>query len=325
MTGNRLLGQRGHGIAIAHRLVRATFQNNTIEDTAGGALVMSPDAAADYLAIKDNQFVNIGVDFNDKALPFIGVLLLATRRVDVTGNLFANVARQALISPLRVAIMTLATREVNVAGNRLHGIGPTDSFTLRTVGIGIAPGFTDATMDGNTVSRVNADTEKTGAANWQAILVLGSLGEETGAATMAVPGEVMLKTKSGFIYLTAAQIAWLDTLLGSVMVRGNRLTSQDSPLPAAEILAVKGCLFDQNDVRVIGGNDLGVLAGRIRSDYASVANNHLTGSYEKAVFELFTDKEKFSVLGNLRTAPIMVNGTPDPSLPSPWNALNVTI
>jgi len=325
VTGNRLLGQRGHGITIAHRVVRATFQNNTIEDTAGGALVMLPDAAADYLAIKDNQFVNIGVDFNDKALPFIGVLLLATQRVDVTGNLFVNVARQALISPLRVGIMTLATREVNVAGNRLYGIGPTDSFNLRTVGIGIAPGFSDAALDGNTVSRVNVDTEKTGAANWQAILVLGSWGEATGAANMAVPGAVMFMTKSGFIYLTATRIVLLDTLLGSAMVRGNRLTSQDSPLPVAEILAVAGCLFDQNDVRVLGRNDLGELAGRIQGRHASVANNRLAGQSKKAVFELFTDEEKYSVLGNLRTAPIMVNGTPDPSLPSPWNTLNVKI
>jgi hypothetical protein len=325
VTGNRLHGQSGHAIAIAHRLVRATFQNNTIEDTAGAALVMMPDAAADYLAIKDNRFVNIGVGFNDKALPFIGVQLLATRRVDVSGNLFANVARQALISPLRVAIMTLATREVNIAGNRLHGIGPTDSYNRRTVGIGIAPGFADAALDGNTVSRVNADTEKIGTAEWQAILVLGAVGEEKGTINMAVPGAVLFMTKSGSIYLTAAQIAWLSGSLGSAMVRGNRLTSTESLLPAAEIVAVEGCLFDQNDVRVIGGDREGWLAGCIKGVHASVANNRLAGTSEKAIFELFTDKEKFSVLGNLRTAPIMVNGTPDPSLPSPWNALNVTI
>jgi hypothetical protein len=112
---------------------------------------------------------------------------------------------------------------------------------------------------------------------------------------------------------------------GTALVRGNRMRSQNSLIPAAEILAVQGCLFDQNDIRVLGGDSDGELAGRVIGDHASIANNRLVGSSKRATFELLCDKTKYSVLGNLRTAPIMVNGTPDVSLPPPWNTLNVSI
>ncbi len=326
VTGNRLRGQRGHGIAIIARLGRVTFRSNMVENTGGGALMMLPGASADYVAIEGNQFVNIGVGFNDAALPFVGVSLLATRRADVTGNLLTNIARQALLSPLRVGVMTLATGEQRIAGNRLSGIGPSASFNLRTVGIGIAPGFTDAAVDDNTVVRIETDSDKTGAAHWQALLILGAFGEAAaGQATMTAPGVAMLSTKAGFAYLTATQVALLGGAPGSAMVRGNRLRSQDSLIPAAEILAVQGCMFDQNDVRVIGGNAAGELAGRVLSDHASIANNRLVGPSEKAVFELMCNKTRFSVLGNLRSAPILVNGTADGSLPPPWNTLNVAL
>ena len=337
ISGNRLRDLRGHGIEIAHRLGRASFRSNTIENTGGGALIMLAGAAADYIAIESNQFVNLGVGFNHQTLPFFGILLLATRQADISGNLLVNLAREALLSPLRVGIMTLAAGEQRIAGNRLSGIGPSDSYNQLTVGIGIAPGFADAAVDDNTVARPDSAAEKTAVARWQSLLILGSLVEDSLTATtgarvaaasltgMAVPGAAMLSTKSGLAYLTASQIALLNAGPGSAMVRGNRLRSQESLLPATEVLGVLGCLFDQNDIRVLGGDSGGELTGRVQCDHASIANNRLIGSSERAVFELSCDKNKFSVLGNLRTAPILVNGVPDNALPPPWNTLNVAI
>jgi hypothetical protein len=327
VTGNRLRGQRGHGIAVRQRLGRAIFKSNSIENTVGGALVMDVGASADYLSIEGNQFANLGVGFNSEALPFFGVLLIAVKRADVVGNLFANVARQAVVSPLRVAIMAMASGELRVAGNRLFGIGPLASFNRRTIGIGVTPGFADVAVDDNTVARVETDADKVSVANWQAILIVGSLQGEVGQnqTSMAAPGIVMLPLKSGNAYLSAGKIDLLNAARGSVMVRGNRLHGHTSLIPTAEILVVQCCLFDQNDIRVTDGSSDGMLAGRILGDHASVANNRFAGSVDKMIFELFVAKTKYSVLGNLRTAPILVNGTPDNALPPPWNALNVAI
>jgi len=309
---------------VQQRLGRAIFKSNSIENTVGGALVMDVGASADYLSIEGNQFANLGVGFNSAALPFFGVLLIAVKRADVVGNLFANVARQAVVSPLRVAIMAMASGELRVAGNRLFGIGPLASFIRRTIGIGVTPGFTDVAVDDNTVARVETDADKVSVAEWQAILIIGSLrGDllQNYASIMAAPGLVMLPLKSGVAYLSAGKIDLLNAARGSVMVRGNRLHGHTSQIPTADILEVQCCLFDQNDIRVTDGSSFGRLAGRILGDHASVANNRFAGSDDTVIFELVR-KPKYSVLGNLSTGPILVNLT---ALPSPWDDLNVLI
>ncbi len=330
VADNHINGLRGHGIVVVARLGGATFRSNRVENTGGGGLVMLPGAAAEFVAIRDNEFVNIGIGFNNETLPFAAVLVLATRRADITGNVLVNVARQAVQSPLRVGIMTLATGEPRIAGNRLSGIGPAGSFNLRTVGIGIAPGFSDAAVEDNRVARTDANSEQTGAAQWQALLVFGGVaGANARASTsnqgLVAPDVAVLPTGSGPVYLAANHIAMLNATPGSARVRGNWMRSENSLIPAAEVLGVYGCLFDQNDVQALGGDAGGELAGRVVSDHAGIANNRLVGPSERATFELFCDETKYSVLGNLRTAPILVNGTPDQSLPAPWNTLNVSI
>jgi len=326
VSGNRLMNLVGHGIHITTRVGHAQVRDNVVENVVGGALIMSPGAAAEYLAVEGNRFVNLGFGFNHESLPFFGVLLLATRRADVTGNLFANVGRQAVVNPLRAALMTMAVGELRVAGNRMFGIGPLAGFNQRAVGIAIAPGFTEAAIEDNAIARLTTDADKPVMSRWQAILVVGSLANDLvkEQVAMAVPGATMLATKSGHAYLTNAMVAVFANA-GSATVRGNRLHGHTSQIPTAELLAVQGCLFDQNDIRVTDGEGDGMLAGRVLSDHANVANNRLAGSKDKVIFQLSVDKDKHAVLGNLRTSPIMVNGTPDTALPPPWNALNVAI
>ena len=121
------------------------------------------------------------------------------------------------------------------------------------------------------------------------------------------------------------QIALLAPTIGSVQVRGNRLQGHTSLIPTAEILGVQGCLFDQNDIRITGGDAAGLLAGRVLCNHANVANNRLVATGDSPIFQLFTEKSKFAVLGNLRTGPMLVNGIADSALPPPWNTLNVPI
>ncbi len=328
ITGNRLRGQRGHGIAIRHPLGKAMIKSNLIEDTFGGAVVMGIGASADYLAIEGNQFMNLGESFNNKALPYFGVLLLAVTRADVVGNLFDSVAREAANSPMHCALLAVASTELRIAGNRMHGIGPLAGLGQRTVGVAIGPGFDQVAVDDNTIARRADAGDKLSVGNWQAVLVVGSSLVAAGAVdqlTIGVPGVVVMPVQAGHVYLNATQIAVLASTAGSVQVSGNRLHGQTSLLPAAEILGVRGCLFDQNDIRVTDGTAAGLLTGRIFCNHASIANNRLVANGEGPIFQLITDKSKFAVLGNLRSGPILVNGTADLSLPPPWNTLNVPI
>ena len=336
LVDNRLSNLAGHGIHIDTRLGHASVRGNVIQNLQGGALVMSAGAAADHLAVEGNRFADLGPDAGDRSLPYFGVLLLATRRADVTGNLFANVARQTVIAPLRAAIMALASGELRIAGNRMHGVGPSGQFSGRAAGIVLGPGFTEAAIDDNAIARAESGTEAPIPANWQALWIVGGFAARAAQdhAAMAVPGVMVLPTRAGHVYLARNAIV-VFTGAGSVTVRGNRVRSQASLVPAVEVLAVQGCLFDQNDIRVSAGQGEGVLAGRILADHANLANNRLvgqdrdggppTGSNLQAIFELSVVENRYAVLGNLRSAPIVVNGVPDTALPMPWNTLNVAI
>jgi hypothetical protein len=328
IVGNRLRGQRGHGISIRHPLGKAMIRSNMIEGSFGGAVVMEIGASADYLAIDSNQFVNLGAGFNSEALPYFGVLLLAVTRADVVGNVFDSVARQATVSPLRCALLAMASGELRVAGNRMYGIGPLSGFTQRAIGIAVGPGFDQLAVDDNAIARRATDADKPAPGNWQAILVVGAATTVAGVAepaTISVAGIAVLPVLGGHYYLTGTQIAPLAETTGSVQVRGNRVQSQTSLISATEILGVQGCLFDQNDIRITAGEGAGVLAGRVLCNHANVANNRLVAQGESPIFQLFTDKTKFAVLGNLRTSVMLVNGTADSALPPPWNTLNVPI
>jgi hypothetical protein len=328
ITGNRLRGQRGHGVSLRHALGKATIQCNTIDDTLGGAVVMGAEASAAYLSIENNRFTNIGAGFNGNQLPFFGVLLLAVDRADVVGNVFDGLARHALVSQLRCALLALACCEVRAADNRLYGIGPSGTFTQRVIGIGVGPGFQHVAIQNNNVARRAAETEDVSVGNWQPLLILGgnaataAAGTAVAAEPVAVPGVAVLPVKGGQAYLSASQLLLRATGSSSVQVSGNRLRGDHSLVPATQIMVVQSCQFVQNDIHITGGESSGLLAGVVVAEHANVANNRLVADGRGEIFLLFTTKAKFAILGNLTTGPLHANGAP---LTAPWDALNVPI
>jgi hypothetical protein len=330
ITSNQLRGQRGHGISLHHALGKATIQCNTIDNTLGGAVVMGPEASAAYLRIDGNRFTAIGAGFNSNQLPFFAVLLLAVERADVVGNVFDRVARDAVVSPLRCALLALACGEVRVADNRLYGIGPSGTFTQRVIGIGVGPGFHHVAIQNNNVARRETENENVSIGNWQPLLIIS--GSATAAAAAAgtaftaepvsVPGAAVLPVQGGQAYMTANRLVLRAAGASSVQVSGNRLRGDHSLVPATQIMVVQSCQFVQNDIHITGGDSAGQLAGVVVAEHASVANNHFAGNARESIFLVFTNQGQFAVLGNLASASIRANGA---ALPAPWDALNVTI
>lgn len=331
IAGNRLHGQRGHGIAIHRGLTKAVIKCNSIDNTLGGAIVMGPESSADYLDISNNHFTNIGANFNRTDEPFFGVLLLAVSRTDLAGNVFDGVARQAQLSPLRCAVMALACGEVRVAENRLYGIGPSDTFTQRVIGIGVGPGFQHVAIQNNNVARRGQETEKVSIGNWLPLWILGSNskiatnGTKVKVEPLAIPGVAVLPIKDWHIFLSANRLSLHTAATPSVQVNGNRLRGEYSQAPAVQITAVQSCMFEHNDVDIFGGEGGGLLAGQVVTKYANVSNNRLVNTgveNQDAIFQLFTTKGKLAVLGNLASGPIHANNA---NLPPPWDVLNVTL
>ncbi len=325
LSDNIIQFQGGHGIAVEHRLDSATVCGNTIKNVAGSGLVMSPASRAEYLRIENNRFASIGTGFTSKEEGFFGMLLMAVKRSDITGNLFSEVALQADTSPFLASAAAMAAREVRVTGNRFFNGGPAE-FMGRFAAMVLTPGFSDASLHDNSITR-EVQVLGNKPPEWQAFLVYGdaNAAEQAPVVFDSMPALACLRLEKGeYIYLCEAQILVMEEF-AKIAVRGNVIRNEFSSIPSVQILVVESCLFNANDIEVKAGTNSTQIAGEIRSRYASLTNNRIVAGKEISFSLQVADKDKFSVMGNLRTGRIEVNGTSDTSLPSPWNALNVSI
>ena len=320
ITGNRIRGFTGNGIAIRHTLGRAMIKSNVIESVGRAAIVMEADASAAYLCIENNHFSDLGTGFNAAAEPYFGVHLLGAARADVASNVFANVARQATQSPGRAALALQACAEVRVAGNRFFGIGP-DRFVGRTIAIAAAATFRQLAVDDNSAARIGDSAEGLLPAQWQAIVVGTRPPPDSPGGIVATPGVIVALLNENAVYLSAFRVGLLSALQGTASVRGNRLRSQLTIAPTIEIDDVVGCLLNQNDAEATATAAGAAMAPvmRVQCQHASAGGNRVVHPNREAT-SLAIDATQFAVLGNMTSGVIRVNGAP---LPAPWNALNV--
>jgi hypothetical protein len=321
VTGNRIRGFAGNGIAIRHTLGDTMIKSNVIQDVGLAAIVMEDDASASYLCIENNHFSDLGAGFNQADRPFFGVHLLGAARADVLANVFANVARSATQATLRAALAVQASAEVRVAGNRMFGIGPV-RFVGRTIGIAVAASFRHLAVDDNAAARVAASDEAPEAAAWQAIVVAGAgrtPGGAAGGGVIITPGVIIAPVGDAAMYLSAFRVGLLLLRQGTVSARGNRLRSQMTVASTIDVDDVIGCLLSQNDAEATGqATAAAVPVARVQCRHASASGNRLIGTGEGPTFALTA--QQFAVVANITTGPIQVNGA---ALPPPWSALNV--
>jgi hypothetical protein len=321
ITGNRIRGFGGAGVAIRHTLGEAMIKSNRIEAVGGAAITMDDDASAAYLCVENNHFLGIGAGFNQPNAPYLGVLLLGAARADVVGNLFGNVALDAIQPPLRAALAVQASREVRVAGNRFFGIGP-PRFTGRTIAIVAAASFSQLAIDDNSAARAGDAGAPPEPAEWQAIVVGTRPANAAGGGLIITPNVIVAPLNEDAVLVSRFRIGRLVMRQRTVSVRGNRVRSQNSLAPAIEVDDVTGVLFNANDAEAPATTLAGgpVPVARAHCRHAIVGSNRLIGAGELPA--LLLSAASFAVMGNLTSGPIQVNGA---ALGAPWNALNVGI
>lgn len=319
LTGNRIHGLDGHGIAIRHAVGQGMIKSNVVEGVTGSALVMEEDASADYLSIENNHFTGVGVGFNAEGGSFVGVQLVGAARADLTANLLGEVARQATQSRLRVGFGVLASGDVRVAGNRVFGMGPL-GFHSRTIAVAVET-VREVSIHDNTLSRVGDGAEVASPTPWQAIVLTPFRKDaEAGAGIPTTPKIITMPVGNQILHLSAFRVGLLARGVGSVSLRGNRLRGQSTVAPLVDVDLEVGCIFTDNDAELSGTATGGPPVGRIACPHVNAANNRLIGMGDQIT--LLLTAPKFAVLGNMTSGPIRANGT---ALPAPWNDLNIGV
>jgi len=313
IIANRITGIGGHGIAVRAVVNSAMIKNNFIEDVGLGGIVMGEEASAQNLCVENNQIRDVvGLPNSDKVVALAGIRLVDSKNGEVINNSIVGVGLRAP-NQRPVAIQLIGCQAVRVAGNSALDIGPPEGNHI-AAGIESVGTFDRLQIAGNTVRRSQTQTTLVDGAQWYAVVISGA--RSVPPRLQAFTSFFAAKSGTSFILSDVKVIA---RPLGRELV-----SLQDNHFDAygavqAVLIAISGdCTFNDNRCRLRGRKQAAVAATALS---AIVHANHVESSDGEFTVELtLPDKALFTVVGNVTTRLIGVNGS---QIPSPWTPLNV--
>jgi len=297
------------------------IKQNTIQAAGAGGIVMTGQASAQHLSIANNQLLGL-VPVVGQLPSVLGIRLDFVAAAEIEDNVIRDLGMDAASTVSRVAIALIACSTVRIAGNQITNIGPvTPTFAPAAPSAAIAvtgPTFDRAEISGNVIRRSDPIAASTGTFTlWRAVYV-GPLVQIAGGFThkvvqtapdqFVVVGDVIL---AGVI--TGAQLA---AVRGNVMAAG----SAGPFAPAGSLVEVDAAgsgVFGDNQCILLSPGSPSPLA-TLAAPMVAAANNILTGGAPS--LQITTPDNRFTVLGNITSNPIKVNGQ---NLAAPWTPLNV--
>ena len=244
--------------------------------------------------------------------------------LEIEGNLIRDLGLGSADKVPRIAIALLACETARVAGNQIINIGPVTPTFLPTAAGGAivmsGPNFDRAEISQNVIRR--SDPIALALANfilWRALYI--------GALTPFANGftHKMVEVEAGKFLLVGEQ-SIKAAISGEQVtaVRGNLMeTGSAGPFaPAGAMVQVEvngSAIFSDNQCILLtpGGANPSPLA-TLGAPMIAVANNILTGGAPS--LQITVPKDKFTILGNVTSNPITVDGV---AVTGPWAPLNV--
>jgi len=264
----------------------------------------------------------------------------------VLGNQIRGVGADAPSALARVGVLVTGAETLRIGSNLILEVGA-DEFGGLGAGV-LTGGFLERTdIYDNTIRRARgADVPRSGSA-WTAIGILASgrmvasddeeqRPNEFSAAAAHPPGDeddgaselrrvlhfaaaaifAEGATHSYSVFAAAGRISVGGLGGASVGVRGN--VADGFGLGGAIFVLAATCVLGEN--RVTYDNPRGsVAAVRLRADSVIVDANHVVTRRKRPAITIAA-VSKVTVIGNVTTSPIELNGGP---LPTPWDVLNV--
>ena len=315
VRGNRAVEVIGNGIAIRTVVRSGLVADNTVEAVGGGGVVMDAKAAADVLSVERNQVLRVGLLQDQRADVAVGIQLAHARDVAIAGNVVEGVGVASEGALGRIGILAIRCESTRVSANTVADVGPPDEFIGLSAGIAVLDYFQRADVLDNAVRRADDAPPANAAGEWFGIVIAGgdwAAAPALGSATLV--GEKNVYTMLGL----AGRMVVFPKGRDSVGVRGNVIDAYGQA-PAVQIVTDAPCIFTDN--RCFLGGVEGVPVVRLAAGAAIASNNYLNGPIKSLGLDLeLPAGGPFTVLGNISSGPIEVDGA---ALPPPWQPLNV--
>ena len=320
VTGNRVVSVLGDGIAIHAPVVSATIAHNILQGIGGDGIAMGEGGIAELLTVESNQVLDVALlsaALKDKSAA--GIRLVSTQNAAVLDNTIAGVAASDPDLRLRTGILIRGCATARVTGNDVSGVGPEDEFLGVALGIGVGSAFQQVDVSDNVVRRGSGRSDDP-SSNWIGIMVAGGT-----AKPAAVPKQVQVLMSplvvSEVVYLVSAssgKVVRLPRGRGSAGVHGNVVEAYGE-MPAVLVETLASCIFSDN--RCFLEAPRAEPVARIIAGALVASANYLEGRQKSTSFAIVLPAAAgFTVLGNVASGPILVNGA---TLSAPWDQLNV--
>jgi hypothetical protein len=311
VRGNRATDVVGNGIAIRTPVGSAMIADNTVEAVGGGGVIMDGRATAQVLGVERNQLRRIGLLQDQRTQFAVGILLAHSRDVAVQDNHVEAVGLSSEEAIARFGIGLVRCQSIRVGGNTVADVAPAEFLGL-SAGIAVLDRFQRTDVLDNGVRRAEAPGKPVG--EWFGILIAGAELE-----TMPSLGSFTVEGTSNVYTLLPVdgRIISFPRARDSLAVRGN-VVEAFGRVPAVQIATDAPCLFGENRCFLTAVE--GVPAARITAAAALASNNYLQASLKTPALEIqLPAGAPFTVLGNVASGPIEVDGA---ALPAPWQPLN---
>ncbi len=313
VIGNRIVAVGGIGISAEAALKSVMIKNNFIDGAAFGAIVMAEKSSASSIAVENNQISNIVPRASTDPTAVLGIRLVGVKRGEVVSNMISAVGLNAPINRC-VGIQLVASGSVRVAGNDVVDVGPVEdgqtSAGIETIGT-----FEHFDIVENNVRRSATGGVVTNT-DWYGVLISGAQVRPPGLK--GIHAFFAANTETSFLLFTdhvLAQRIGNETL----SVHGNFVEAYGIG-KAVQAVLNGSCTFNDNRCLLEGQKQPAV-------DIAAAAcvlnANHVRGTQGGVTVDVklpeLPEPKGFTVLGNITTHSIAINGT---ALNNPWAPLN---
>lgn len=312
VIANRVTNAAGNGILVESIVKSAMIKNNFIDGALGG-IVMSDKSSAQVIVVENNRIANIRQRPDTEVGSVFGVRLFDAARGEVVNNAITGIGLQGPGARC-VGVQLVASAEVRVAGNEIVDIGPPEGNAQNSAGIESVGVFEELEVSGNTVRRSTAASQVVDAAEWYAVLISGA--QTVPPRLRGITTFFAARTNTAFLFSPGRLVARAPGR-ESVSLRNNRFDAYG--VAEAVLVAVTGACAISDNRCLLRGREQPAIQSAAAS--AILSSNQVQGTQGRATVVLrLPDRGPFTVLGNITTNAIEINGA---ALPAPWAPLNV--
>jgi hypothetical protein len=170
VTGNRIVGTSGHGVALKTFVRSAMIKQNVIEGTGTGGIVMEAGSSGGAVTIENNQVLSIAP--NDPGRDAIAIGLVSVESAEVASNTIKGVLLGERSASSCAGIRAMGCRSLRIIGNDVTDVGPVQEGNATTAGIDVIGSFDRLDIFDNSIRRQEQRSSEANG-NWYAVRVSG--------------------------------------------------------------------------------------------------------------------------------------------------------